>query len=173
MFKKWWFFIMALLLQVGLMFLIIIPQWTILAYGREVVLETEPYDPYTIFSGYYADLRYKIENVEPVSDSNGVYSNQRFFVLLKRNQEGTWDVVRAGEQPFRKLGPDEAQIRGKVSYNTMEYGIEQYYLPEDQRERVDKLLSKRDTKVLVTVRLAADGRAAIQSLRIGKEVFKY
>lgn len=172
MFKRVWFGA-ALLLQIVLLLIIPIPRWWILTHGKTIVLETEPYDPYTVFSGYYADLRYKNSNPEYLSKRYHFTDQTNYYVVLTPDHQGIWKPVRINRQLPRALGEKEVALKGKLQYFQMKYGIEQYYLPEAKRRQINKLLRQPRTKVLVVAKVGPDGTAAIRELRIGGQVFRY
>lgn len=166
-------FWLALALQLGLLLIIPIPRWWILAYGKTVVLETIPYDPYTVFSGYYADLRYKISDPEYLSRHFEFKDLTEYYVLLKPDQDGIWKPRQVTTKLPPILYEREVVIKGKLQYYSMKYGIEQYYLPETKRHVLERLLRDRRAKVLVVAKVSRDGTAVVQELRVGKQVFRY
>jgi uncharacterized membrane-anchored protein len=169
--KKW--FWAALGAQLILVLLIPASRWLVLATGRSVFLETEPYDPYNIFSGYYVDLRYKIANPDDLPAKPELKESMQYFVVLKPGARGIWNPVRVTERFPRNLARDEVALRGELKYYRMKYGIEQYYLPEYRRQTVEKLVRNPKNRVLVRVKIDARGRASVEELRVGKRVFRY
>jgi uncharacterized membrane-anchored protein len=167
-----WFWT-ALVAQLLLVLLIPASRWLILATGRSVVLETEPYDPYNSFSGYYVDLRYKIANPAALPVKLELKESLPYFVVLKAGTRGIWSPVRVAEYYPRNLARNEVALRGKLHDYRMTYGIEQYYLPEYRRQAVEKLTRNPKNRVLVRVKVDARGRAAIEELRVGNRIFRY
>ncbi|HYH05104.1 MAG TPA: GDYXXLXY domain-containing protein [Bacillota bacterium] len=166
-------FWLALLLQIALLLMIPIPRWLILTYGRTVLLETEPYDPYTVFSGYYADLRLKISNPGYLSKRYEFKDQNNYYVVLTPDKQGVWQPLRITRQLPHSLGKSEVALKGKLQYYQMKYGIEQYYLPEAKRRHINQLLRNRQNQVLVVAKVGRDGTAVVQELRIGGQVFRY
>jgi uncharacterized membrane-anchored protein len=169
--QKW--FWTALGVQLLLVLLIPASRWLILATGRSVILETEPYDPYNLFSGYYVDLRYPIANPAVLPGKHEFKEPLQYFVVLKADARGIWIPVRVTDRLPRDLARNEVALRGRLRFYRMKYGIEQYYLPESRRQAVEKLVRNPKNRVLVRAKVDARGRAAIEELRVGNRVFRY
>ena len=178
--KKIHLFGLAVLLQVVLLLFIPIPRWLALTSGRTVVLETAPVDPYTVFQGYYARLGYRIStesNLPFEKSSIKPVDGKYYYVVLSPAANGIWEPQRVLEQMpdarAHKLPSNEVALKGRYRGWGMEYGIEQYYLPENKRQELENLLRDQSQKILVTVKVGAGGQGAIVKLAAGGEEFKY
>lgn len=138
------------------------------AESTPVVLETAPVDPRSMFQGDYVTLSYKISRVDTAqSFSNG----QTIYVVLRQNIEsGLWEVARASAT-LPELSADEKVIRGvSEGYNRVRYGIEAFFVPEDQGHWIERVTDR--SRITVRVLLSADGTASMDALLVdGQEVF--
>lgn len=160
-------------------------QWT-LARGTPVVLETEPFDPRSLFSGDYVRLRYKISRLD-LEQLGGEREFRRFdpvYLLLRRGQP-YWQPVSV-HAAMPAASPAQVVVRGEVMhaggeardisarepveqpYLEVRYGIESYFVPEGEGRAIEQ--PARGEAVSIRVAVDARGRAAIQALLVnGKE----
>ncbi len=146
-----------------------------MTFGRKVVLETAPVDPYSLFQGYYVRLRYRISIPDnlPLDGKKLNYVNgKNYYLLLSPDKNKIWQPVRVVDGFPVGLTKNEVVIKGKYRYGSMEYGIEQYYLPENQRQILGEVL-REGTKVLVEVKINSKGTAAIVLIKVGGKIFQY
>lgn len=170
--KMSWF-LAAVGLQLLLLGFMIVPRMMVLTGGKTVILETEPYDPYDIFTGYYANLNYKISQAEHLPDKPILKPRGIYYVVVSKDKNGIWKPRRVTEVLPRSLKKDEAFIRGRNEYGWMKYGIESYYLPESRRHEIEALLRDRKRRALVEVKVNDAGEAVIVSLRVAGRRFSY
>lgn len=163
-------FILAIVFQVILLIMMVVPRWQILANGKTIILETAPYDPYSIFRGYYLDLNYKISNINDLPVEGKLENRKTYYVVLAEENK-IWQPKRVTKYFPKDLQAGEICIKGKSRYSRLIYGIEQYYLPEKEREKVEKLV--RGKNALVEVKVNELGEAAIVRIRVGEKVIEY
>lgn len=75
------------------------------------------------------------------------------------------------EQP--DLDSNHVAIKGLVRSGRLVYGIETYYIPEDQRTVIERDLQEHPASVLVDAKVDAMGRAAPIRLRIQNRVYEF
>ena len=174
--KKTLFFGAAVFLQLVFLLVIPIPRWLALNWGRTVVLETAPVDPYTVFQGYYARLNYRISmagNLPFEKSSIQPVNGRNYYVVLSPSANGFWEPQKVLTRMPGKLKKNEAALKGRYRFSRMEYGIEQYYLPENKRRELENLLREREQKIRVIVKVGRGGQGAIVRLEIGGRRFEY
>lgn len=143
-------FILVLALQSAWVVGTALTQEHILRVGQVVMLETRPVDPRDLLKGDYIRLGYKIGDVprnrfEPPWQGD-VNPGTAVYVALKPGTNGFFQVGRAGREWFEPAG-NEVVIRGSIGdswRNSLEslhvdYGLEEYYVPEGQGTPQGKL----------------------------------
>lgn len=157
---------------------------SLLANGREVVLEVIPVDPRSLFRGDYVVLGYDISRYTLPPGTKPPKRNAPFYITLKKGAGETWQTVAGGTEPPRTVQPDEVVIQGRVDYTTqptldnkqesvvvvLQYGIESFFVPEGAGRELEKMVG--DKKISAVIAIDADGRAAIKGLMSdGKQVY--
>ena len=124
----------------------------VLRTGTDVVLQTVPIDPRSLFQGDYAILDYKISR--PPEGWNRSVIQTLYVVLVQRDE--VWEAsYYTNERPDRDL----VFIKGKVDRpGHLDFGIGTYFVPEGTGHIIE---SAGDVKVKISV----DGR--------GKAVIKH
>ncbi|HOP75312.1 MAG TPA: GDYXXLXY domain-containing protein [Bacillota bacterium] len=166
-------FASAVLLQLLILLIIVIPRWSIIMQGRTIILETLPYDPYHIFRGYYMDLRYRIAVPENLPGNTEFKPGRDYYVILAPDETGIWQPAAVADSLPQTLKPNEAVIRGRYRYGQLDFSINQYYLPENRRLQVEKLLRDSQQPALVEVKVKNNGTAAIFQIIIEGQRFRY
>jgi len=127
-------FIIAIVIQLIILFSIIIFKMAVLTGGTEVLLRIEPVDPRDPLRGDHLTFSYEISNLDsylfnysPIRDGDTVY------VPLK--QKGKYWVAAFGVQKIKPIDEGKLFLRGKVSSSygnriRVIYGIEDYFIPE-------------------------------------------
>ena len=172
-------FIIIILFQLGVLGFMIAKQELILQKGTKVLLKCRPVDPRSLFSGDYVILNYEISTIDqPLFDSidrniKGRNPDEIFVALKKNSNNDFWSVASASKD-FRKLKSQyPVVIRGTAEYwfgSRITYGVENYFVPQNQGLKIEKNLSD----VSVEVAVSEKGESAISKLFIdGKEVKFY
>lgn len=122
-----------------------------LAFGDEILLETQPVDPIDLFRGHYVVLNYKIstvstENVENFNEN--LFGKDVFVVLEKENAFYNVDYVtnikpkdkiyikgKLTGYDFRALSSDEKKVN-------IDYNINRYYVQENTGKELEELSRK-------------------------------
>jgi len=143
------------------------------ATGRSVTLKMRPVDPYNVLSGYYVTLNYEIANPGSFAKSNDADKGERVYAILERRGDSEWRPVSLSNSYPANLPENRIAIRGSYSYSGIEYGIEEFFIPEDKRAEIDQGLRKNLDHARVEVKVDSKGNAALVRLLIGDRVYDY
>ena len=149
---------------------------SLLANGREVVLEVVPVDPRSLFRGDYVILGYDISRFTLPPGTKPPKRNSPFYVTLKKGAGETWQAVAGGTERPQKVQPDEVVIEGRVDYTAqgssdnkqqpavvgLHYGIESFFVPEGTGRELERLVG--DKKISALIAIDSGGQAAIKGL---------
>ncbi|NEO27364.1 MAG: GDYXXLXY domain-containing protein [Kamptonema sp. SIO4C4] len=202
-----WRFLLPISLQVAL--IAAVPAQAVYTYftGTKVILQTAPVDPYDFLRGYYQTLNYEISQVDTLrnlpgwdtlpksaGDSNYLQSGSRLYVILEQPDSQSrgeipapWQPVRVAASRPENLARDRVVIEGVTRYNSVQYGLERYYLPEDQRDQINteiRTIQQRtrqpddppnNTNIpfVVEVKVSQNGNAVPVSLWIGDRNYRF
>ena len=187
--KKTFWFILGILSQILIIGLLVIYHVAILNAGTQLTLDIVPVDPRSPLRGDYVTFDYDISNVRMNSIRDGekyVYNNTS---LIEKVKEGTTVYTVLTDRGFETVmshvqleKPESGEIflKGVVSevrdlsiHNSapniyqmsvdIEYGIEQYFIPEGSGQQSD-LFARRDNQAVIVV--DKDGNAVIKYLVI-------
>ncbi|MBW4513630.1 MAG: GDYXXLXY domain-containing protein [Timaviella obliquedivisa GSE-PSE-MK23-08B] len=132
--------------------------------GRSLVLQTAPVDPYSLLQGYSVTLAYDISNVQnlaklpgwqnveakqPKRDplSGDAVSNE-FYVVLQAPANPSsrppqaWKAVAVASQRPNNLPTNQVALRGSDRQGRIRYGLEIYFIPEDQRDDINQQINQ-------------------------------
>ncbi|MFA5880719.1 MAG: GDYXXLXY domain-containing protein [Eubacteriales bacterium] len=170
--RKLWF-TLAVVLQIIVLVVMIGMKWSTLAYGTKILLKTKPVDPWDLFRGDYVVLNYDLSdlNLKTIpADISDFKNNETVYVVLK--QQGRYWV--ADSVSHTRPSGGTLAIKGVVIYYNsgdkvlnLQYGIESYFVPQDQGRTIEKERSSLEAEVSVD----SSGNSALVGLFIqGKEV---
>ena len=133
---------------------------SIVAEGKEVVLQAFPVDPRSLLQGDYAVLDYEIAQLP---DQFGDLRTGSTVYVELRETGGSWSAI--GYELTPPSG--SVYIRGTVDApNHLELGIGSYFVPQGTGHIIE---SAADVKVVVAI--ATGGRAAIKQVLVEGEPF--
>ena len=101
------------------------------------------------------------------------------YVTLQKSADGKWKAVQAGATPPTATGPDQVVLKGRVQFttstvpaqSTLNYGIENYFVPEGTGRELEKLVG--DKKIAALIAVDGDGNAGIKGLIVdGQRVYE-
>jgi uncharacterized membrane-anchored protein len=150
----------------------------LLTTGREIVLEVIPVDPRSLFQGDYVVLGYDVSRVDVQASAGQVRRGDTLYVTLQKSADGKWKAVQAAAEPPASTGPDQVVLKGRVQFttttvpaqSTLNYGIENYFVPEGTGRELEKLVG--DKKIAAMIAVDDNGNAAIKGLVVdGKPVY--
>lgn len=158
-----WRFWVPLLFQTAL--ILAVPAQAVYTQltGKTVILQTIPVDPYELLRGYSQTLRYDIsiqDNLRklpgwqklPKNPANGkeltfIKSGTYVYVILQQPKAPTssaatqlpkaWEPIAISHVSPSQLPANQVALKGLAKYGFVEYGLETYYIPEDQREQIN------------------------------------
>jgi len=140
-------FILAIALQILIIFSIVIFKMAVLTGGTEILLKIEPIDPRDPLRGDYATFQYSISNLDSYLFGNEQVRNGDTVYVVLRQSGKYWTAQKA--QKTKPATDNQIFIKGKVASGGLEsqaellpqqrfsrsrihivYGIEEYYIPE-------------------------------------------
>ncbi|MBI3527142.1 MAG: GDYXXLXY domain-containing protein [Betaproteobacteria bacterium] len=174
-------FITVLVQTLILLAMIGMRQWT-LATGIPVILETQPIDPRSLFSGDYVRLNYKVSDLklEELAGDGIFKRHDTVFVVLAPDGE-YWKAVSVHRSRPRP-GDGQAVIKGSVEYTDdklwdaagykmaevtrlhVKYGIEDYFVQEGTGRELER--PQQDEKVSIQVAVDRFGNAGIKAVLV-------
>ena len=163
-----WRFWVPLLFQTALILAVPAQSAYTQLTGKTVILQTVPVDPYELLRGYSQTLRYDIslqDNLRklpgwkelPKQPTNGkeltlIKPGTRVYVILQAaaipnpspstQLPQAWKPIALGRNFPSQLPQNQVALKGVAEYGFIWYGLETYYIPEDQREQINADLRK-------------------------------
>lgn len=194
-------FLLPLIFQIAL--ICAIPAQAIYTHltGTKVILQTVPVDPYDFLRGYSQTLRYDISRLEEIKRLSGWETVLRqtgedddslpprgttvYVILQAPDTETTslppspWRAIAVRHERPVDLGAKEVAIKGELNYSWVEYGLERYYFPEQQRDNINQKISNlqgnntEERPFVVEVKVDEGGNAVPVSLWLGDENYQF
>jgi uncharacterized membrane-anchored protein len=145
--------------------------------GRSLVLQTAPVDPYSLFQGYSITLSYDISNAQNLQKLPGwkeVAAKNRadekeFYVVLQAPADVTsrppkaWTALLVSTRYPDKLQANQIALRGRDLRGRIAYGLETYFMPEDQRDDINQQINQAGESskpaFVVEVKVGSGGNA--------------
>ncbi len=167
-------FILAIVLQVAIIFTIIIFKMAILSGGTDVMLQIKPVDPRDLLRGDYITFKYdNISNVSPYFfKKEQVKESGTVYVTLRKSGK-YWTI-----QSAQKTKPIDGElfIKGHIVYGGIGnspsvlgasnihiiYGIEDYFIPEGK----GRGFSFWNKKAAAKVAIDKNGNAVLKQIYI-------
>ena len=165
-------FLVAVILQVLILVGVPARKAFTRATGRDVVLKVAPVDPYSMLSGYYVILGYDISRPADFPNAPKFESNEVIYAIVEQQADNLWKPVGINRALPKNLPPNRVAIRGRWNEWRINYGIEEFYIPEEKRTVIAEDLSKNQAEARVDVKVDAQGNAALVRLRIQNRVYE-
>jgi uncharacterized membrane-anchored protein len=128
--------------------------------GKTVILQTVPVDPYELLRGYSQTLRYDISSQDslrklpgwkelPKQQSHGnkltfIEPGTHLYVILAEplapaltKLPQAWKPIAVSIKRPAKLPAHQVALKGLAQPGFIQYGLETYYIPEEQREQIN------------------------------------
>lgn len=181
MMKKSLLLVVVVAQSLALIIMIGRKQYT-LNTGTEVILETLPIDPRSLFRGDYVILNYAINTLRS-PDLPGVAGfrvNETIYVRLRQGEPFWQPVSVHREMPSPAAG--EVVVRGRVVFANpgavdpesgqrepyqelyVRYGIESYFVPEGEGRELEQ--PRQDAELSMRVAVDRFGNAGIKAVLI-------
>jgi uncharacterized membrane-anchored protein len=142
------------------------------ATGRSVILKVVPVDPYNMLSGYYVTLGYDISRAESFPDAPTLNNGDEAFAVIEAQPDGSWRPVSLMTTQPGALPPGQVFIRGRKTQWQIEYGVEEFYIPEAKRGVIEQDLRENINQARVEVKVDSRGNAALVRLMIADRVYE-
>jgi uncharacterized membrane-anchored protein len=142
------------------------------ATGQTMILKVAPADPYNSLSGHYVRLGYDISRAESFPNAPALNDGDEVFAVVEAQPDGSWEPVRLEKIHPANLTANQAFIRGRKSRWRIEYGIEQFFIPEERRGVIEEDLRKNPGRARVEVKVDAGGNAALVRLMIEDRIYE-
>ncbi len=147
-------------------------QERLLQTGAVVLLECQPVDPRSLFSGDYVILNYTISTFSEEEfqrlnrDDEYFQERETIYVALEKSQSSKfWDAVAVSHDLNKLKVQYPVVIRGviKSTWNhRIRYGVEHYFVPQSEGLRIENEISN----VSVEVAVSDSGESGIKRLFI-------
>ncbi|MGB3405684.1 MAG: GDYXXLXY domain-containing protein [Microcoleaceae cyanobacterium] len=194
--KKIPFWRLGIPLLIQLALILSVPAQAVYTYvtGKTVVLQTIPVDPYDFLRGYYQTLNYEISDIntlktlpgwqEVAGENDWISRKTIIYVTLEQPQNQSnsalpiaWKPIEISLQQPEKLPENQIAIRGESQSWNIKYGVERYYMPEDQREQInDDINQTQQTQpeaFVVEVKVDQNGKAIPLSLWVRERNYRF
>lgn len=195
---QWWKFAVSLALQTAL--ILAVPAQAVYTHlsGTTVILETRPVDPYDIMRGYYQTLSYKIsdtntlkklpgwEEITPQSNYAANYqsNSQTFYIVMEEpaNPKSTeppspWQPIKISRDRPQDLAANQVAIQGEyINEWQILYGLETYYMPENQRVQINNEIAEAQRQpqaFVVEIKVDRSGNSVPVSLWVRDRNYKF
>lgn len=183
-----WHLWLPLLIQTGL--ILFIPAQDAYTYiaGRQITLQTAPVDPYDLLRGHYQTLGYEISQFNQLKQLPGGewFTDQpgqarSFYLILEAPAQQTqppqpWQPVRISLTHPGSLPANQIALQGQTDgYGSITYGLETYYMPESQRDRLNQDISQQTDQraFVVDVKIDGSGNAVPISLWVADRNYRF
>ncbi|AFZ00448.1 GDYXXLXY domain-containing protein [Calothrix sp. PCC 6303] len=188
--------LIPLMLQTFLILLLPLPSLYTQLTGRTIILQTTPVDPYDIRRGSWIDLSYDISNPQTLKKLPGWKelvkkypgSHQQYYpvaegtnlYVVMQQDKNRWKPLKIAIQLPKSLPENQIVIRGKYRYDTINYGIEKYYMPEPEREKMSQeILGGIQVRVgqikpmLIETKIDPQGQAVPVRMQVGDRIYNF
>lgn len=182
--------------------IISVPAQAVLTHltGKTVILQTMPVDPYDFLRGYSQTLNYDIsrwDTLQPLPgwkelleqpNSGETYPapGTSFYVILEEpavqkdkntTEQSPWKPVEVSRSRPTDLKPNQVALKGYVNYAQIKYGLETYYMPEDQRQQINQDITQaqlsEEKPFRVEVKVDSRGQSVPVSLWVGDRNYRF
>ncbi len=198
-----WRFVLPLLIQTGM--ILAIPAQAVYTHvtGKTVILQTVPVDPYDLLRGYSVILNYDISRVENLKKLPGweelvkqspgrdkqyapLGEGTKLYVILAGETptgDGipkAWKPVGVSPEYPSSLAANQVVLEGKHRYGSIPYGLETYYIPEDQRNQINDNISQaqrvkpgQEQPIVVEIKVDTTGHAVPISMWVRDRKYQF
>ncbi len=141
-----------------------------LTTGANVLLETTPIDPRSLFRGDFVRLNYQISEVPRLGFVGQFATGDTLFIRLRQG-----DLFAQPASVHKEYPPvleNHVVIKGKVTGNfrdriRVRYGIESFFIPEGEGRALER--PEPGSKVTILVAVDRFGNSAIKTVLVDGE----
>ena len=178
-------------LSIQLLIIVSVPSQSFYTYktGKNAIIQTMPVDPYDFLRGYSQTLNYEISNLRNLKNLPGgktLKQGDTFYLTLQAPESSKqqpplpWTAVEINHSRPSNLSSNQIALKGIVSkYNRANYGLETYYMPENQRNKINqeirKLRRENNSRQAFVVEIKVDrfGNSIPYSLWLGNNNYRF
>ena len=173
-------FAVLVLAQLGVLAWMVFDRNQLVSRGEKILLECEPIDPRSLLSGDYVILNYRISRFGPGEVEQLLRGEKSFrksrpvWVVLEKAEDSDFHEATAITGDPGLLEDGETFLRGKVasfngSHLRIRYGLEQYFVPQNQGKAIEREMNKASVEVAVN----PGGDGAVTRIFIEGEEVKF
>ena len=138
------------------------PLW----FGKTIILQTVPVDPFDPFRGQYLSIRY---NISTIPEIEGAKPGDDIYLVLTPDKERVHQYARHSTDKPQVQGQDVV-IKGEIEFSefgrtTITYGIEQFFFERGAQFQL--------TNLTVEAKVDSWGRAKVVQLLHNKMPIEY
>ena len=170
-----WRFWLPLAFQLLIVAVVPAPQLLAHATGTTVLLRTAPVDPYDLLRGRYMRLGYADDDSTALATVPGWKAaveatpppDDVWIVFAPTTAGKAWKPVEVRQAAPEGLPAGQVAIRAKLRSGDVDWGMDQYYVPEGAGDGIEDAMRKapRDG-IVVEARVDARGNAVLEGLWI-------
>ncbi|BAY09780.1 GDYXXLXY domain-containing protein [Calothrix sp. NIES-2098] len=195
-----WRLLVPLALQTGLIMAVPTQALYTDVAGKTVILQSAPVDPDDVRQNYALNLDYNISRISTLRRLPGweellrqnrgrnrqlAQGTNLYVTLQERESYGrgvprAWRLVRVSGRRPTNLANDRVALKGVYRDGFVNYGVERYYIPDEQRERISRDISRalesregRRQPIAVKVKVDPQGNAVPISLWVGDRNYRF
>ncbi|BAY88077.1 MULTISPECIES: GDYXXLXY domain-containing protein [unclassified Tolypothrix] len=195
-----WRLLVPLLIQTGL--IMAVPTQAVYTdvAGKTVILQSASVDPDDVRQNYAINLDYNISRIatlrrlpgwqELLRQNRGrtrqLAEGTNLYVTLEerefsgRGVPSAWRPIRVSGRRPTNLANDQVALKGVYRDGVVNYGVETYYIPEEQRQRISRDISRaldsregRRQPIVVKVKVDPQGNAVPISLWVRDRNYRF
>lgn len=151
------FFIGSLLFPMLALLILTLYKSYSLESGIRFVLPISGYDPVNPISGHF--VTYRVDYGANVCNDFSKKADPS-CICLRKGKEANHSYVPSCNKSL--LQECDAFLKGSCKYGRFEAGIEEYFIPENKAEAIDKTVRKGKSKIQISV--TRDGKAMVEDL---------
>ena len=172
--KRGLYFLLAVILQAGILAAVPARQIHARMTGKLITIKTAPVDPYNFLSGYHVILGFEI-STPPKTQETQIQTawDMPVFVVLKERPDKIWEIDSVQKEWPKDVPTDQVVIRGKTDNRRIRYGIEHYFIPETDRRQIEQDFRENRTESYAQVKVDRFGNAALVGLKIRDKLYEY
>lgn len=111
--------LLVALIQSAVLCWMIYDRVSLIGSGREIVLDTVPVDPRSLFRGDYVILNYGISRLDTrkLGGDDSFERGDTVYVTLLKDESDLWQGKAIGRTSPETVAGDEIVMRGRVTYS--------------------------------------------------------